>query len=62
MKCPLDYIGVDSALKSVFVLVLYGLNQSPIVAIVSLLYRFEMAQMEPSLGMKIILILLGGLF
>lgn len=43
MKSPLDNIGGDSALKSAFNLALYGLNQTPIVAIVSPLYRFEIA-------------------
>jgi len=47
VKSPLDNIGGDSALKSAFNLALYGLNQSPIVAIVSPLYRFEIAQMGP---------------
>ena len=50
-------------LKSVVDLVLYGLNQLPIVAIVSLLYRFEMAQMGPFLTLLIsILNLVRGLF
>jgi len=47
VKSPLDNIGGDSVLKSAFNLALYGPNQSPIVAIVSPLYRFEMAQMGP---------------
>ena len=44
--------------------VFYGLNQSPIEAIVSLLNRFEMAQMGPaSLDMtRTILVLVRGLF
>jgi len=60
---PLDNIGGGSALKSAFSVALYGLNQSPIVAIVSILYRFEMAQMGPFLTMLIsILVLERGLF
>lgn len=63
MKSPLDNIGGDSALKSAFNLALHGLNQTPIVAIVSPLYRFEIAQMEPFLTMLIsILVLVRGLF
>ena len=42
MKCS-----SDSALEVHSFWVLYGLNQSPIVAIVSLLNRFEMAQIGP---------------
>ena len=37
----------DSALEVHSFWVLYGLNQSPIGAIVSLLNRFEMAQIGP---------------
>ena len=63
MKFPSDYIGFLSALKSAFVLVLYGLDQSPIVAIVSPLYRLEMAQMGSFLNMAItILVPVRGLF
>ena len=64
MKSPLDNIGGDSALKSAFEnLVLYGLNQSPIVAILSPLNKFEMAQMGPFLTMLIsILVLVRGYF
>ena len=63
MKSPLDNTGGDSALKSAFDLVLYGLNQSPIVAIFSPLHRFEMAQMGPFLTMLMsILVLVRGLF
>ena len=60
---PLDNIGGGSALKSAFNVALYGLNQPPIVAIVSPLYRFEMAQMGQFLTMLIsILVLQRGLF
>ena len=47
MKSPLDDIGGDSALKSAFSEALYGLNQSPIMAIASPLYKFEVAKIEP---------------
>ena len=63
MKSPLDNIGGDSALKSAFNVASYGSNQSPIDAIVTPLYTFEIAQMGPLLTMLMsILVLVRGLF